>query len=1053
MTTTISENARKVLDARYIDREHDKNPEGMFKRVSMGNKDYYDLMSNLYFLPNSPTMFNMGLPTGGTSSACFTEDTVIHTLGGDFTVRELIDSGRTRFEVFSTDGKSLKIGKAYGLRKTRSNAKVYLVTFDTGESIKLTGDHLVMMRDGSYKEVRKLKRKNSVMPFNYSYWNFKGYLRRHVCPNIDDRRIAAYRWVFREIHGRDVKPGHDIHHINHNPQDDSSDNLEELSNSQHASHHISDDNPMWRPEVAAKISEHMIGNKRGVGPKPGTAEAMKGNQHALKTEPHLDPRKQYQREWARRRSRLKQGLNNHKVVSVEYIGREDVYDLSVKKYHNFAANGVFIHNCFVFDVDDSLLGDWPAGGLDSPFPNSILGTLFKAACVAKAGGGVGYYFGKIRRKGALVHSTHKKACGPVQVLKLYQQLRSLITQGGKRDLAQMGILPCWHPDILEFIHAKDEDPKSLESFNISVSWLDSWLKKVDFDLYKRGPQMVPTMGETNIWWEQCRSAWRTGCPGMFFWDTVNMFNATPNLGDINAPNPCGETPNLSDEPCNLGSIALPRMLIIPDGGGRPAHMNWEALKEKVRCSIRFLDDILDNNTFPHPDITKMALATRKLGLGVMGWADVLALMHVPYDSNEAVALGEQVMKVVNDTALDESVQLAKSKGAYPAYPGGPQGEDSHWQFKLDSIVPNRWTIVPRCRNSTRTSIAPTGTIALIADVYPSIEPYYTLEDGERTTFEGIKLYEGIPEWVKKHLGDHVPKTAKEIAPEWHIKHQAAFQKHTNLGVSKTINMPNSAKVEDISNAYKLMWETQCKGGTIFRDGCRDEQVLREKPKKASVYTGEVDLAKPGFDQTLEEWLKNPQTVPPRNFKVMDIKVPNIRRKPSKTRQAKVHQFSINQTKCYLTVGLFDDGKPAEIFLTVSRAGSTLDGMLDTWAKMVSNSLQYGMPLTDIVRMHEGTRFEPMGMTDDPDIKVASSIPDYVVRWLEKEFDKTKLNKEIEKFMEDNLPPTEFSDEKPVIKVEKLKGSGVMCPDCGTETIYESGCLRCIRAGCGWNRCG
>lgn len=980
MSATISDNALRILNERYL--VDGETVDGLWDRVSGGNSDYRAIMSDLLFLPNSPTLFNMGTKTGGTLSACFTADTVIHTLAGDFTVAQLLERGDAEFDVFSTDGERLKIGRAFGLRRTRTDADVYRVTFDSGDQIKLTADHLVMMRDGSYCPVEQLAPGDSIMPFNHDRKG--GY--RIIWQTIDGHPIAAYKWAFLHGNGRWAKKGWHIHHKNYNKADDRPENLQEMTESAHASLHAGIMNPMHRPGAAEKISKHMMGNKRGLGPKPGTAAAMRGNQHALKTEPHSDRRRQYQRLWARRRSRQKHGLYNHKVVSVEYVGREDVYDLSVHKYHNFAANGVFIHNCFVFDIADALLGDWPAGGCDQPFSDSILGTTFKAACVAKAGGGVGYYLGNIRPEGSPVHSTHKKACGPVGVLHWLHRLRSLITQGGKRDLAQMAILDAHHPDIHKFIHCKDEDPKALESFNISVSWRDDWLNCVEWDRLPSGPDpRWPTVGgnETMLWWEQCQSAWRTGDPGMFFWSTTNRWNATPHLGDINATNPCGETPNISDEPCNLGSLALLRFVERVKGGWRVA---WDKLKYYARIATRFLDDILDWNVFPHPDITRMARATRKLGMGVMGWADMLALLRIPYDTQDAVDLGEEVMKVINTEALDESMAMAETKGPYPAY---------------DPDKSPSWA--PRARNSTRTSVAPTGTISIIAGCEPSIEPHFALER-TRTTNEGIKLKERISDWLGD-LGDFVPKTANEVGIEWHVKHQAAFQKHTNLGVSKTINLPNSATVADISRAYRLMWESGCKGGTVYRDGCRNEQVL--VATKKSVYSTGVSVNGDGYDKL-----------------------------PDDVEQLPRHKFRIGKTKCYLHVGVTPDRKrPVELFLRVSKSGSTMQGLLDSWAMSVSLALQRGTPLEQLVELHAGSRFEPYGPTSNKRVPICTSIPDYVVRYLESVF----------------LRPAEPDSE--VKSLGRTTGSGLFCPDCQSELTYAAGCLVCRNTDCNYSRCG
>jgi ribonucleoside-diphosphate reductase alpha chain len=1015
-----SDNALRIFHARYLDEEA-KTPDDLFRRVSGGNDTYYRLMKEGLFLPNSPTLFNAGKKEGGTLSACFTSDTVIHTLAGDYTVKEIIDKGWKEFEVFSCNGRKLKIGRAFNLRKTRDNAKIYRVKFDTGDKIKLTADHLVMLRNGTYKEVRHLKKGDSVMPFNFSYQNYNGAQRRFVCPKISDRRIPAYRWAFKQKNGfaPKYKIG-DIHHIDHNPQNDSTANLQFLTNSEHASLHMSENNPMHNPEVVAKISGLMKGNQRGVGPKPGTAKAMKGNQHALKTEQHPDPKRQYQREWARKKSREKRGLHNHKVVSVKFVGREDVYDLSVHKYHNFAANGIFIHNCFVFDIDDCLLGDWPDGGIDSPFPNSILGTTFKAACVAKAGGGVGYYLGNIREEGALVRSTHKRACGPVTVARFLHGLRALITQGGKRDLAQMGVLPVWHTDILKFIHMKDDDPQSLSSFNISVSWPDKWMEKVQFDKLANLTtqyRMEDVNDETRIWWEQCNSAWKTGDPGMLFFDAINRWNATPHLGDINATNPCGETPNLNNEPCNLGSSVLFRFLYKAANG--TWQFAWDAFKQRVKEMIRFLDDILDWNLFPHPDITKMSLATRKLGLGVMGYADLLAIMRIPYDSNDGVNFGREVMRVIANEALYESISLAHKKGPYPAF---EEGKSPSW--------------APWCRNSTRTSIAPTGTISLLADCSSGIEPHFALE-WDRTTNEGIKLKEKIQ--VAEYLdGGFVPKIAQDIELEWHIKHQAAFQQHTDLGVSKTINLPNNATVHDISKAYQLMWQYKCKGGTVYRDGCRDEQVLVSK--KTNVYTvgqktyTEADLAK----KLEENWKKARESSV---MKIPDASV-STRRKLAPERKGTTKKFKIGGTKGYVTANEYDDGTLAEIFIVIDKQGSTLDGFLDAFARTFSMSLQYGTPLGELVKLHKGSRFEPYGITGDPAIPNCASIVDYVVRWLEIKYAKPSDTITVVTQAVLEIPNTPH----------ERSGTGSFCPDCGCELYRSEGCMKCPGFGCGFSKC-
>lgn len=635
-------------------------------------------------------------------------------------------------------------------------------------------------------------------------------------------------------------------------------------------------------------------------------------------------------------------------------------------------NGCTLSACFVFDVSDTMLDD----------DNGIHNTRGKAIAVAKAGGGVGYYLGNLRPKNSIIRSIHRKACGPVSVLRDYHGVRQLITQGGKRDLAQMAILNCDHSDIKEFIHCKDADPKSLESFNISVGWHSEFAKRALHYLAGNSPN--PSDREwANLWTEQVQSAWTHGCPGMFFPGRVNDAQGNPNmhLGVINAANPCGETPNRNNEPCSLGSLVLSRYYNHAN-----RDIDWNALEEDAWMATQFMDDILDRNTFPHPAITDAALLTRKLGLGVMGWADLLALLHVPYDSEEAITLGGKVMRFINDIALASSVDLAKTKGPYKGYSDKTQG--------------------PLCRNETRTSIAPTGTIAIIAGCDSwSIEPHYGL-DVQRTTNEGIKMEERFDS--RKYDG-FVPKTANDIHWSWHVRMQAAFQEHTDLGVSKTVNLPNKATKEDVSKAYQMMFELGCKGGTVYRDGCRAEQVLVNKATSVYALGG----------------------VPP---------LPSRRRLPDQCKAMR-KKFSIGGVEGYIHAGTYEDGTLGEIFVTTCM-GSTIDGLLDTWAKAFSNALQHGTPLEQLIRMHRNQRFEPSGPTGDPDTPVCTSIPDYVVRYLERMFLKRTPR-----------VPANGNGREVVVDVRDQQDSGIYCPECQRSLIYQGGCVVCPDKECGWTRCG
>lgn len=427
--------------------------------------------------------------------------------------------------------------------------------------------------------------------------------------------------------------------------------------------------------------------------------------------------------------------------------------------------------CFKFDVPDSMEG--------------IMDVARKSALVQKFGGGVGYALSALRPLGSPIRTTHGKACGPVAVLSLYQSVAEMVTQGGKRRGAQMGILDITHPDIRSFIHLKDNDPQQFNTFNISVAIPDSFMEAV----------IDGEEESVSLFREVVNSSWTTGDPGVYFYDQAERSNPTKHLGRLTGTNPCGEVPLLDNEACNLGSINLAAFVTKGRDGWQ---FDWPTLGGTVRTAVQYLDEVIDHNTFPAQEIQDAVAKTRKLGLGVMGWADALALMGVPYDSDEALALGYEVMMHINEVAAMESKSLGIKKGAYPAAKG------------------------EYFRNATRTCIAPTGTIAILAGCSSGIEPHYALS-WKRTLGDGTVLDESIP--VLDRLNGFRPKTSHEIDWSWHIKHQAIFQQHTDLAVSKTINLPNDATKKDVWDAFIMMWEKGCKGGTIFRDGCRDEQVL------------------------------------------------------------------------------------------------------------------------------------------------------------------------------------------------------------------------------------
>jgi len=474
--------------------------------------------------------------------------------------------------------------------------------------------------------------------------------------------------------------------------------------------------------------------------------------------------------------------------------------------------------CFVLPVPDSIEG--------------IFDALKYMALIHKSGGGTGFSFSNLRPKGDIVRSTKGVASGPVSFMKIFNTATDVIKQGGRRRGANMGILRVDHPDIFEFITVKEKEGV-LTNFNISVGVTDRFMEALKKDeeyelINPRTGKTVKRVKARDVFDLIVTMAWRTGDPGLIFLDEINRHNPTPHVGKIESTNPCGEVPLLPYESCNLGSINLSKT--VQDG-----EIDWEKLRRTVRIGIHFLDNVIDANRYPLPEIEKMTKANRKIGLGVMGFAEMLVKLGIPYDSEEGIATAEKVMSFISEEARKKSVELGEERGSFPNFEG------SIW----DKMGYNAM------RNATVTSIAPTGTISIIAGTSSGIEPFFAISYVRNVM--GTQLFEVNPvfEKVAKERGfystellmkiaksgsiqniSEVPSdirrifvTALDIAPEWHVKMQAAFQKYTDNAVAKTVNLPNEATLEDVRRVFLLAYRLKCKGITIYRYGSKSEQVL------------------------------------------------------------------------------------------------------------------------------------------------------------------------------------------------------------------------------------
>ncbi|MDO8885670.1 vitamin B12-dependent ribonucleotide reductase [Candidatus Oleimmundimicrobium sp.] len=475
--------------------------------------------------------------------------------------------------------------------------------------------------------------------------------------------------------------------------------------------------------------------------------------------------------------------------------------------------------CFVLPVGDSI--------------EEIFDAVKHMALIHKSGGGTGFSFSKIRPKGDIVKTTKGVASGPLSFMRVFDMATEVIKQGGKRRGANMGILCVDHPDILDFIASKEEEGR-FSNFNLSVGVTDQFMEAVktnsEYELVNpRNQEVVRKLRAKHVFDQITFAAWKTGDPGIIFIDEINRRNQTPELGKIESTNPCGEQMLLSYESCNLGSINLSKMVM-------DNKVSWEKLKKTVQAAVHFLDNVIDANKFPLPEIEKMTKGNRKIGLGVMGFAEMLIQLGIPYSSEKALEIGTKIMKFILEEARNKSTELGKERGSFPNFKG------SVWD-KLGFEA---------MRNATTTTIAPTGTISIIAGTSSGIEPLFAVSF-MRNVMEGVKLFESNPffEQIAKkrgfyseeltakiaHLGsiqdiEEIPPdvktffvTAFDIPPEHHVKMQASFQKYTDNAVSKTVNLPESASQDDIKKIFMLAYELKCKGITIYRYGSKKEQVL------------------------------------------------------------------------------------------------------------------------------------------------------------------------------------------------------------------------------------
>ena len=671
--------------------------------------------------------------------------------------------------------------------------------------------------------------------------------------------------------------------------------------------------------------------------------------------------------------------------------------------------------CFVLPVGDSM--------------DEIFDAVKQMALIQKSGGGTGFSFSRIRPKNDVVGSTHGVSSGPVSFMSVFDTATETIKQGGTRRGANMGILRVDHPDILDFTQCKEGD-HHFNNFNISVAATNEFMEAVESDqeYFLRNPrtnEVIRPQSAREVFEKMIYFAWKNGDPGIIFIDRINQDNPTPQVGRIESTNPCGEQPLLPFESCNLGSINLSHMV-------RNGAIDWERLGSAAEKAVHFLDNVIDMNRYTLPQIEAMTKANRKIGLGVMGFADLLVLLGIPYNSPKALEIGGKVMSFIQKRAREASRELALKRGPFPNFEG--------------SMLKGRWDTM---RNATVTTIAPAGTISIIAGTSSGIEPIFALAfmrhvlEGKELLevnpyFEALAKQEGFysEELMRKiaHSGNiqnvkEVPEnirklfvTAHDITPEDHIRMQAAFQKYTDNAVSKTVNFTHEATVDDVGKVYKLAYELGCKGVTIYRDRSRTKQVL---------YKG---TGSPIMDRSEGEGESR-----------------ETDRKP-KARQDAIHGTTRKiRTGCgnlYVTVNEDEEGRLFEIFNQIGKAGGCVASQSEAIGRLVSLAFRSGIEPEDIIRQLKGISCHtPVWYREGKVLSCSDAVAKAIEWHLQEKEKRPQLDSEMRVPIQKNPQKEEGGSFRRSLNLVFQRGA---CPECGGPLVFEEGCAKCF---CGYSDCG
>src|SRR5256886_2242172 len=726
--------------------------------------------------------------------------------------------------------------------------------------------------------------------------------------------------------------------------------------------------------------------------------------------------------------------------------------------------------CFVLPVEDAL----------SNGQSGIYDTLRAMALVHQSGGGTGFSFSRLRPKNDVVRSTMGVASGPVSFMKLYDASTDVVKQGGTRRGANMGILRVDHPDILDFIHCKD-DLTQVTNFNISVAVTDAFMVALDagkpYDLiHPRTGKVVGQLDARDVFKQIVHGAWKTGEPGVFYIDRANHYNPVPHLGSYEATNPCGEQPLLPYDVCNLGSINVG--LFVNETA---SDVDWDSLRTAVHLCTHFLDNVIDANRYPLEEIDSLAKRIRRIGLGIMGWADLLVRLGISYDSDAGVALGRKLLQFIDEESKVASEKLAEQRRRFAEWERSIWGPDATCarNARGERIRPMR-----RLRNCNLTTVPPTGTISIIADCSSGIERPFAVaflrnqagvlmpdvnEDfvaiAKREGWYSDDLMKEIAEAGHIHF-DAVPKTwqrvfvtAHDVTPEWHIQMQAAFQDFTDSAISKTCNFANDATEADVEQIYRYAYELRCKGVTVYRDGARENQVLSTGSTAKKVQEGASAAGKDALTEALSRIAEVETELHLTRDRLHDVEAENLQRRAKRSRpdllKGSTRRIESPLGTMYVPITEDDKGLPFEVFMSLGKAGGALMADVEAIGRLISLALRSGVPLPEIYRQLRGISSDrAVGLGAHKVLSVPDAIGIAIEKWMQ---DKQGVQQDL---LDSTATPAVASSE--VVRgtagdatLRAALGPGQdfigACPDCGSQLAFIEGCAKCHV--CGFSECG